>query len=116
MTDPYNPMKMLQKTAITKLAMTIRGHKRIVRPAMGIQAVSKKGPSRLIRSCMRRCQPLNSMYGLFTTAIAVYSGISTISPIIPTIIHAGICMNLQVIFKEFFLIMFSHNQIHMCFY
>lgn len=62
---------MLEKIAIKILATTKIGHKRIVKPAMGMQAVSRNGPSRLIRSCISRNQPLNNIYGLFTTAIAV---------------------------------------------
>lgn len=71
MTDPYNPIKMLEKIANKMLAITTIGHIRIVKPAIGMQAVSRNGPSRLIRSCTNRNQPLNSIYGLFTIAIAV---------------------------------------------
>ena len=64
-------MKKLEKIASKMLPITIRGHIMIVKPAIGMQAVSRNGPSRLMRSCMSRCQPLNNMYGLFTMAIAV---------------------------------------------
>jgi hypothetical protein len=80
---------MLEKTANKMLAVTTIGHKRIVKPAMGMQAVSRNGPSRVIRSCTSLNQPLNNIYGLFTTAIAVKRGMSTISPINPAMIHAG---------------------------
>ena len=42
-------MKKLEKIAITMLAITIRGHIMIVEPAIGMQAVSRNGPSRLMR-------------------------------------------------------------------
>lgn len=93
-------MKKLEKIAITTLPMTTRGHRRIVNPAIGMQAVSRNGPSRLIRSCMSLYHPLNNINGLLTTAIAVYRGISTISPIKPTIIHPGTWMNLQYKIKH----------------
>lgn len=71
MTDPYSPMKQLENAAAKMLETTAMGHMRIVKPAIGMQAVSRNGPSRLIRSCVRRNQPLNSMYGLLMTIIAV---------------------------------------------
>ena len=42
-------MKKLEKIAIKMLAITIRGHIMIVKPAIGMQAVSRNGPSWLIR-------------------------------------------------------------------
>ena len=50
MTDPYNPMKKLEKISTNILPMTTIGHKRIVKPAIGMQTVSRNGPSMLIRS------------------------------------------------------------------
>ena len=64
-------MKTLEKIANKMLAMTTSGHTNIVNPAMGTQAVSRNGPSLLIKSCNRRNQPLNNRYGLFAIAIAV---------------------------------------------
>nr|GMC95883.1 hypothetical protein Iba_scaffold923228CG0010 [Ipomoea batatas] len=68
---PYTPMKKLEKMAIMMLPITTSGHIKIVKPAMGMHAVSKKGPSLLIRSCVNLYHPLKSMNGLFTMAIAV---------------------------------------------
>ena len=42
-------MKKLEKIAIKMLAITIRGHIMIVEPAIGMQAVSRNGPSRIMR-------------------------------------------------------------------
>lgn len=82
-------MKILEKIAITILPITIIGHKRIVKPAIGMQAVSRNGPSRLMRSCSSRNQPLNNINGLLITAITVYKGMSTTSPSSPAMIHPG---------------------------
>lgn len=64
-------MKMLEKTDNKMLPTTISGHRRIAKPAIGIQAVSRKGPSRLTRSCSNLYQPMISRYGLFITAMMV---------------------------------------------
>lgn len=64
-------MKKLVNMANKMLPKTMSGHIMIAKPAMGMQAVSRNGPSRLIRSCSSLCHPLNNMYGLFTMAIAV---------------------------------------------
>ena len=89
MTDAYNPTKKLEKAANETLPTTTIGHTKIVKPAIGMQAVSRNGPSRLIKSWPSLNHPLNNIYGLFTTAIAVYNGISTIRPSNPTMIQAG---------------------------
>jgi hypothetical protein len=80
---------MLEKIANKILAMTTRGHTKIVKPAIGTQTVSRNGPSLLIKSCKSLYHPLNNRYGLLTIAIAVNKGTSTIIPTIPTITHPG---------------------------
>lgn len=57
--------------------ITAKGHKRIARPANGTQTVSRKGPSRPIKSSNSLFHPFSNMNGLFQIAMPVIMGTST---------------------------------------
>ena len=82
---------MEPKTAPT----TANGQRRIARPAKGTHIVSKKGPSRPMRSWNNRCHPLKSMYGLLQMAMSETSGKSKTIPREQAIIAPGRGSNLQ---------------------
>lgn len=71
MTEAYKPTKKLVNMANKMLPMTTSGQNIMTNPATGTHAVSRKGPSRLIKSCNNLCHPLNNIYGLFNTEIIV---------------------------------------------
>lgn len=74
------PRKILAITDTRNAPTTASGHRRIARPAKGIHIVSKKGPSRPIRSRNNRFQPLKSMYGTLHNATNDIIGTSTMIP------------------------------------
>ena len=73
---------------------TANGQSRIIRPAKGTHIVSKKGPSRPIRSLNKRSHPLKSIIGLLKMAINEIMNTSTTIPRTPAIKAPGRWSNL----------------------
>jgi len=65
---------------------TTSGHRMIAKPAKGKHIVSRKGPSRPIRSCKRQFHPLKSHVRAFTNSNSRYHYMSIVIPIIAAII------------------------------
>lgn len=94
-TAAYAPKGILESMEAMTEPTTANGHKRIARPANGTHAVSKKGPSRPIRSWTNRFHPLKSIIGLLQSAIRENIIPSTTIPNTPTTKAPGRESNLQ---------------------
>jgi len=79
-TPLYRARKGLQRVAANTATTTAKGQRKIAKAANGTHSVSRNGPFLPIKSSDSLFHPLNSIYGLFHTAIEVIKAVSNGTP------------------------------------